>query len=177
MYNIYTYEGNSTLGETYYMCIVCGVFFSTLTLFTPVTEAPNPANVTSVNVPKVQYQQINSIPMVEKTRIKLAGMLNQLPNSDEMRVLREELESLQAQLATVKDDAKAKKIIEIGLNSISKRILAEPNSDQTFRVFMKLLEAKYNQQAANGLNLNAAKKQAMGSTPFIGQGISWGWLH
>lgn len=158
------------------MCIVCGVFFSSLTLFTPVTEAPNSANSNSANIPKVQYQQIQSKPLAKQAQIKLADMLARLPISDETLVLRKELKSIQVQLDPIKDDAKAQQIIEKELRTVYQRILEKPSYQKEFNVFMKLLEVKSERQAINSLGLNLAQNSSDRSTLFTGQGKSWGWI-
>lgn len=157
------------------MCVLCAGF-SALTLFTPVTEAPRSTNVTPATVPNVQYEQIKSTKVAQEARIAIAGMLNQLPSSPETRILREEFQSMQAQLAMVNDDPKAEAIIYTGLNSLVNRIMAEPNSDRIIDVLIKVLEVKENQQAANGSKLNIAPNSSSVSVPLIGQGRNRGWL-
>ena len=95
------------------MCFLCAGF-SALTLFAPVTEAPQSTNVTPTNAPHVQYEQINSTKVAQEARIAIASMLNQLPNSPETLILREEFKLMQAQLAMVNNDTKAEAIIYSG---------------------------------------------------------------
>lgn len=158
------------------MCIVCGVFFSGLTLFTPVTETPNSASSNTANLPKVQYQQTQNKPLAKQVQIKLANMLSRLPISEETQVLREELKSIQVQLEPIKDDAKAQQITEKELRTVYQRILEKPSYQQEFNVFMKLLEVKSEQQAIHNLSLNLAQNNSDRSTLFTGQGKSWGWI-
>lgn len=158
------------------MCIVCGVFFSGLTLFTPVPEIPNSANSNTDNLPKVQYRQTLSKSLAKQAQIKLANMLARLPISDETQVLRKEIKSIQVQLDPIKDDAKAQQIIEKELRTVYQRILEKPSYQQEFNVFMKLLEVKSEQQAIHNLSLNLAQNNSDRSTLFIGQDKSWGWI-
>lgn len=113
------------------MCVACYAF-SAMTLFTPVTEAPQSTNVQSAS-------QVQSMPMAEETRISIAKMLKQLPRSADTRVLREEFQSIQARLAGVKDDAKAETIINNGMNTLSQRLMAQPNSEKIIAVMEDLL--------------------------------------
>lgn len=158
------------------MCIVCGVFFSGLTLFTPVTEVPNSANSNAANLPKVQYQQTQSKSLAKQAQIKLSNMLSRLPVSEETQVLRKELKSIQVQLEPIKDDAKAQQIIEKELRTVYQRILEKPSYQQEFNVFMKLLEVKSDRQAIHNLSLNLAQNNSDRSTLFTGQSKSWGWI-
>lgn len=163
------------------MCIVCGIFFSGLTLFTPVTEVPDSASSNTTGFPKLQYQktQINSL--AKQAQIKLARMMAQLPISNETHVLRKELKSIQVELAPIKDDAKAQEIVKTRLRTIYQRILEKPSYQQEFNVFMKLIEVKSEQQAMNSLELNLAQNTLAQNTSdrsslFAGHGKSWGWI-
>lgn len=158
------------------MCIVCGVFFSSLTLFAPVTEPPNSANSNSTNIPKVQYQQTQNKPLAKQAQIKLADMLARLPVSDETSVLREKLQSIQRQLNTIEDDARTQQIIETRLRTVYQRILEKPSYQQEFNMFMKLLEVKSDRQAIHSLSLNLADNNSNSSTLFVGQDKRWGWI-
>lgn len=121
------------------MCLMCAAF-STMTLFSPVTEAPQPVGVNPISVPNAQTSQvIKSVPMAEETRISIAKFLQQVPNSPETRILREEFKSMQTKLVGVKDDAKAGAIINGGLNTLSERVTAAPNSEQITEVMNEML--------------------------------------
>lgn len=157
------------------MCVTC-LAFSAMTLFSPVTEAPQPANVAPASVPSTQVRQVKSMSVAEETRIVLTEMLKRMPNSPETRVLREEFKSLQAKLVGVKDDDKADAIIDDGVNSLSKRVMAAPNSDQLIEVLFELREAKNNQQAANILKLNMVSGRLSSAPLPKGQSGNGGWL-
>lgn len=149
------------------MCLTC-LAFSAMTLFTPVTEAPQSAGQPA--------SQVQSMPVAEETQISIAKLLKQMPNSPETRVLREEFQSIQARLAGVKDDTKAEAIISNGLDSLSKRVMAEPNSEQIMEVMMKMLEAD-NQQALKVLKLDTLLSRGYNPvSPNAQEGRSWGWL-
>jgi len=149
-----------------------------MTLFSPVIEAPQPADLAPASVSRTSANQVQSMPLAEETRLSISAMLKQMPNSPETRVLREEFQAIQARLVGIQDDAKAEAIIDDGLNTLSKRVAAEPNSDQIVEVMMKMLEGEDNQQAAKVLQLSSLQSQ--GNTPALvnvqAQAKSWGWL-
>ncbi len=159
------------------MCVTC-LAFSALTLFSPVTEPPQPANVAPANIPGGQASLVQSMSVAQETRLAITEMLKQLPDSPETQVLRQEFQSLQARLAGVKDDSKADVIIDSGLNSLSKRVMAAPNADQLIEVLFELQESKNNQQAARLLKFPTL--QSKGVHPVLlnvqAQTRSWGWL-
>lgn len=156
------------------MCVTC-LAFSALTLFSPVTEAPQPANGTSANASNTQAKQVKLMPVAEDTRISIAKMLKQMPNSPETRILREEFKSLQAKLAGVKDDAKAEVIIDDGLNALSKRVMAAPNSDRIVEVLFEMREAEANPQLMNSTQSKLLQGLSLSATSDR-QSRSWGWL-
>lgn len=156
------------------MCITC-LAFSALTVFSPVTEAPQPANGTSANVSNTQAKQVKLMPVAEDTRISIAKMLKQMPNSPETRILRKEFKSLQAKLAGVKDDAKAEVIIDDGLNALSKRVMAAPNSDRIVEVLFEMREAEANPQLMNSTQSKLLQNLSLSATSHR-QSRSWGWL-
>lgn len=136
-----------------------------MTLFTPVTEAPQSANMQPAG-------QIQSMPVAEETRTSIAELLKRLPNSPDSRVLREEFQSLQARLVGVKDDAKAAAIINSGLDALSKRVMAEPNSEQISALMSSML-VEDNPQTKSSES-EPLPGSSLGTTS-ANQG-SWGWL-
>ncbi len=157
------------------MCVSC-LLFSALTLFTPVTAAPQAANLTPAGVSSLGYSQVNSSKVAAETRSAIAQMVAQLPDSPDMRVLREELLSLKAQLAAVKDDAEADKMIDDGLRAMSTRILAEPNAGQIVE-HLKGMLADDSQPPANSSGLKLLKSKTLYSLSLNGKSNTWGWLH
>lgn len=145
------------------MCVTC-LAFSAMTLFTPVTEAPH-ANMQPAG-------QIQSMPVAEETRTSIAELLKRLPNSPDSRILREEFQSLQARLVGVKDDAKAAEIINSGLDTLSKRVMAEPNSEQISALMSSMLVEDNPQTKSSESELLPGS--SLGTTS-ANQG-SWGWL-
>ncbi len=155
------------------MCVYC-LAFSAMTLFSPVTEAPQPPNTNSANVSNVQAGQVQSMPVAEETRISITELLKRLPNSPDARVLREEFQSLQTRLAGVNDDAKAEAIINNGLDSLSKRVMAEPNSDQIIALMTSML-VEDNPQLINSSGSELLQSSSSSATSSKDQG-NWGWL-
>jgi len=156
------------------MCVTC-LAFSALTLFSPV-EAPQPASVAPATIPGRQTSLVQSTSVAQKTRLAITEMLKQLPDSPKTQVVRQELQSLQTRLVGVKDDAKADLIIDNGLNSLSQRVMAAPNSGQLIEVLFELQESKNNQQAANGLQLSLTQGRISRAPMIKTQSGSWGWL-
>ncbi len=159
------------------MCITC-LAFSAMTLFSPVTEAPQPTNVQPISLSNNQPASASSLSIAEETRISISRLLKQIPNSPETLVLREEFKSLQAKLAGVKDDTKADAIIDDGLNALSKRVMAEPNADRIIEILFELRESKGNQKAASALKLNELQRRIATSSlkALPAEGRNWGWL-
>lgn len=148
------------------MCVTC-LAFSAMTLFTPVTEAPQSVNVQPAS-------QVQSMPVAEETRISIAKMLQQLPKSADTRILREEFQSIQSQLAGVKDDAKAEVIINDGLNVLSQRVMAQPNSEEIIGAMKAMLVVEDDPQLVSPSKSKLPENS--GGTPSKSQ-KSWGWLN
>lgn len=146
------------------MCVACYAF-SAMTLFTPVTEAPQSTNVQPAT-------QVQSMPVGEETRISIAKMLQQLPKSAETRIFREEFESIQAQLAGVKDDAKAETIINNGLNTLSQRVMAQPNSDEIIGAMTAMLVVEDDLQLVSP---SKSKLPENSSSNTSSKSQNWGW--
>jgi len=157
------------------MCVTC-LAFSAMALFSPVIEAQRPVSVGSANVPGEKFSQVQSMSVAEETRTSITRMLKQLPKSSDTRILHEEFKSLQARLAGVKDDAKAEAIIDDGLNALSKRVTAAPNSDQLMEVLFEMREAKPNPQLINSTQSKLLQGASSSATPFRAYGGGWGWL-
>ncbi len=155
------------------MCVTC-LAFSALTIFSPVTEAPQPATGTPASISNVQASQVKSMPVAEETRVAIAKMLKQLPSSSDAHLLRQELKSLQARLAGVKDDAKAEAIIDQGLNTLSERVMAAPNSDRIVEVLFEMGEAEANPQV-NSTQSKLLRVPSSSPTASLRHG-NWGWL-
>jgi hypothetical protein len=141
-----------------------------MTLFMPVTEVPQAVNSSSASAFSTQASQAQSLSVAEESRIAITGMLKQLPNSPDTQILREEFQSLHAQLAGVKDNTAAEVMIDDKLNALSQRVMVAPNSQQIMEVLFNLREGKYNQQAENSLGHQRL------STLFSSQDKQWGWL-
>ncbi len=157
------------------MCISC-LLFSAIALFTPVTASPQAANLTSADVSSPVYSQVNSSKVAAETRSAIAQMVAGLPDSSDMRVLREELLSLKAKLAAVKDDAEADKMIDDGLRAMSKRILAEPNAGVIVEHLKDML-IDDSEPSANSSGLELLKNKSLNSLSLHSNGNTWGWLH
>lgn len=156
------------------MCVTC-LAFSAMTLFSPVTEAPQPTSLNPSSLSDGQASQVKPMPVAEETRASITQMLKRMPNSPETQILREEFSSLQAKLAGVKDDTKADMIINDGLDTLSKRVMAAPNSDRIIEVLFEMGEAGANSQM-NSIQSKLLQGPSSSVTSFKGQSGSWGWL-
>jgi hypothetical protein len=157
------------------MCLLC-VLFSAIELFTPVTASLQAANLTPADVSSPAYSQVNSSKVAVETRSAISQMVAQLPDSPDMRVLRQELLSLKAQLAAVKDDAEADKTINEGLRSMNTRIMAQPNAGQIVE-YLKGMLVDDSQPPANSSGLKLLKSKHLNSLSLNGKSNTWGWLH
>ena len=88
------------------MCTSC-LLISAIMMFTPASDG-------------VQANQVNQTPLAQETQVAIVKMVNQLPKSSEMSLLRSGLLSLRSRLATVKNDVQAQNIINSELSSLSR---------------------------------------------------------
>lgn len=160
------------------MCMTC-LTFSVLTLFIP---APDPAPMTTgaAMVPEVGYSQVEQYDEVETitagdVQVAIAAMLQEIPNTEEMSVLRQELKSLQAQMATVSPDTDVEDSLSDRLQEIQERVLSAPGSDQVMELLMSMLIIDDGDPAVKALGkkilLSPKNKLAL-----TGKSPSWGWL-
>lgn len=157
------------------MCLLC-VLFSAIELFTPVTASLQAANLTPADVSSPAYSQVNSSKVAVETRSAISQMVAQLPDSPDMRVLRQELLSLKAQLAAVKDDAEADKTINEGLRSMNTRIMAQPNAGVIVEHLKDML-IDDTESPANSSGLELLKSKGLNYLSLNDKGNTWGWLH
>ncbi|HEY9853634.1 MAG TPA: hypothetical protein V6D28_29460 [Leptolyngbyaceae cyanobacterium] len=156
------------------MCVQC-VVYSTLMMFMP---APQPVNVAQVNAPEAAvYSQINTSKVASDTQNAIAEMLKQLPKTSDMSFLRVELNSLYAQLATVKNDGEAQTLIDTTLRSISERLKEQPNYEQINQRLMGMLEVKEDEPSTKSLVQKIWQNKSFQGKSFKTQGKTVGWLH
>lgn len=155
------------------MCVQC-VVYSTLMMFIP---APQPVNVAQVNTPEAVYSQVNTSKVASDTQNAIAQMLKQLPKTADMSLLRIELNSLYAQLATVKNDTEAQTLIDTTLRSLSERLKDQPNYEQINQTLMDMLEVEENQSSTKNLLHKIRQNKSFQGIHFKNQGKTIGWLH
>lgn len=154
------------------MCISC-LLFSTLTLFMPVTETAPSANGTLA----APQANVSGLISAQESRNAIASLLAELPHTEEMALLRTELQALKAQLAQTQSVEEADLLLETGLKTVSDRVLAGPHADSAIDVLseMVLLDEKPNAMRSPLL------KMLQSSNPGIKlpekNNLSWGWLH
>lgn len=132
------------------MCTSC-LLISAIMMFTPASDG-------------VQVNQVNKTPLAQETQVAIVKMVNQLPKSSEMSLLRSGLLSLRSRLATVKNDVQAQNIINSELSSLSQRLSNVPSSEKVTEYLEDILIEDDNEQLIKGLTSPSAKPQ------------SWGWL-
>ncbi|GEM_PF-1874928 len=154
------------------MCVQC-VVYSTLMLFMP---APQPANVAAVNVPEAVYSQVSAGTVARDTQSAIAQMLKELPNSQDMSLLREELNSLYARLATVKDDAEAQNLINNSISSLSERLKAQPNYDRVAQALTAMLVIDDDRPLTKALGLKLFHNPNKIGISLQNSGKKGGWL-
>ena len=112
----------------------------------------------------MQANQVNQTPLAQETQVAIVKMVNQLPKSSEMSLLRSGLLSLRSRLATVKNDVQAQNIINSELSSLSQRLSNVPSSEKVTEYLEDILIEDDNEQLIKGLTSPSAKPQP------------WGWL-
>ena len=132
------------------MCTSC-LLISAIMMFTPASDG-------------VQANQVNQTPLAQETQVAIVKMVNQLPKSSEMSLLRSGLLSLRSRLATVKNDEQAQNIINSELSSLSQRLSNVPSSEKVTEYLEDILIEDDNEQLIKGLTSPSAKPQP------------WGWL-
>ena len=132
------------------MCTSC-LLISAIMMFTPASDG-------------VQANQVNQTPLAQETQVAIVKMVNQLPKSSEMSLLRSGLLSLRSRLATVKNDVQAQNIINSELSSLSQRLSNVPSSEKVTEYLEDILIEDDNEQLIKGLTSPSAKPQP------------WGWL-
>ncbi|MBW4639240.1 MAG: hypothetical protein KME05_13570 [Gloeocapsa sp. UFS-A4-WI-NPMV-4B04] len=132
------------------MCTSC-LLISAIMMFTPASDG-------------VQANQVNQTPLAQETQVAIVKMVNQLPKSSEMSLLRSGLLSLRSRLATVKNDVQAQNIINSELSSLSQRLSNVPSSEKVTEYLEDILIEDDNEQLIKGLTSPSAKPQ------------TWGWL-
>lgn len=153
------------------MCISC-LLLSTLMVFTPAQAT----EVAPGTIEIFTYNQESSSILARETQAAIASLLNKLPDSSELKSLREELNSFYTKLSTAKDDTQADEIINKGVQGISDRIMAEPNPGKVRDVLFELREAEFNEVSPNVSSLHLLEKTTHQLALLSDRGSRWGWL-
>ncbi|WP_249099479.1 hypothetical protein [Argonema galeatum] len=138
--------------------------------------APQQANLAPVSVPEAVYSQVNTGTVAKDTQSAIAQMLKELPNSHDMSLLREELNSLYARLATVKDDTQAQNLINDSLRSLSERLKAQPNYDRVAQALTAMLVIDDTPQLTKALGLKLLHNPNKSGISLQNSGKKGGWL-
>ena len=130
------------------MCVTCMVT-SALLLFTP------SGGDLSLNSPR-------SLPLAQEAQVAITEVTQRIPASQSTQTLHSGLRSLQAKLATAKNDAEAKAILDQELKQLRDRIAVDPNA------------SKINQVLENLVITDTPENSS--STPVQQKPKGWGWL-
>lgn len=156
------------------MCITC-LAFSALSLFTPVTEVPQSVDIQLGTVREITFQA-DSLKVAHENQVAITRMINQLPDSPEMLILRAELQSLRVQLDVAKNDTEAEAIIYNGLQALSKRVMASSSAEKIIEVLRAMVVEEEDVLSTLPASLNRFQDKNYGLASLIGRSKSWGWL-
>lgn len=156
------------------MCISC-LAFSALSLFTPATEALPSIDVQRGTVREITFQA-DSLKVAQENQVAITVMLNQLPDSPEMLILKEELQLLRVRLDMAKNDAEAETIIYDGLQALSKRVMASSNAEKIIEVLRAMVINEEYVKATRPVDLARFQEKNYDLAPLIIHNKVWGWL-
>lgn len=139
------------------MCIGCYTL-SVLTFFSPVSEAPQPANISALNQPANVPAQIQTELTPADVRAAIAAMLQHFPNTPNAQLLRDAFSQMQEQLTGVNDRGQVYQIVNENMLELSAQMQAAPNSVELLQLLQEAKQATPKPQASNLLQ------------------TQWGWL-
>ncbi len=156
------------------MCVSC-LTLSALTLFTPVSETPQPVALQTGAVREIVYTQAPALTVAQETQAAIATMLQQLPVESELHLLRSGLETLQVRLNQAKTDAEAEAMIDQELAHLQQRVLASPSAERIIAVLRGMVLEENTLQSQRGSEWLLSGKP-LTAAPLIGATKHWGWL-
>ena len=180
------------------MCMGCNLF-SALTLFIPAPE-PAPMIPSAAIVQEVGYsqvQQYNEVETITALHVQeaISAMLQEVPNTEDMKFLRQEMLSLQAKMATFDRDSDVEALLDDELKLVSKRVLSAPGADQVIDLLISMLIIDEGDPGVKALGKKMLSSPNMKGEPEVkalgkkmlsspnikiditSKSGSWGWLH
>lgn len=158
------------------MCVAC-LTFSALTLFTPVFNPSQPANLQQGAVREIVYTQAPSLSVAQETQAAIATMLEQLPARSDLQLLRQGLQTLQTRLNQAQSNAEADSIIDQELTALEQRVLASPNPEPIITVLREMVLGEPTLQSNQLLLPSQNSRLTAAISPnLIGNNKHWGWL-
>lgn len=139
------------------MCVAC-LAFSALTLFTPVSDAPQVIDVSQNGGREITFARMESPSLAHQTQAAIAEFLNYLPTDPELELLRTGMTNLSADLRTATSDAEAQRMIDDHLQTLQEDVFASPNSDRIIAILRQIVLGDSELQVSRIEHLN------------------WGWL-
>lgn len=138
------------------MCTSC-LLISALMLFTPAESG-------------IQSQQAAQLSLAQETQVAITEMIQELPKSPDMGLLRQGLLSLRSQLTTAKNDVQAQEMINQHMSALSERISTDPSSGKVTELLEDMLIVDEDEQLIKGIKHPSALPQSKPNPP------KWGWL-
>ncbi|MGJ3245213.1 MAG: hypothetical protein ACFE0I_03960 [Elainellaceae cyanobacterium] len=120
------------------MCVAC-LTFSALTLFTPVSEAPQVADTQQNGAREIVFTRANTMPLAQETQLAIAQFLDYLPADPEIALLRDGLTQLSVALETAQSDEEAEQMVDDHLNALEDDVFASPNSERIIAVLRDIV--------------------------------------
>ncbi|WP_019498171.1 hypothetical protein [Pseudanabaena sp. PCC 6802] len=133
------------------MCVGC-LITSAILAFSPVQTGTAP-----------QQPQAN---LTQQRQIAIARVIKQLPASNDVKLLREGLESIQGQLSVAIDDNEAQQILKTEVASLSQRITADSNGKFMFETLDRIITEDDTPSLWQQKSLSNQKAPS----------FQWGWL-
>jgi hypothetical protein len=133
------------------MCVGCLITSAILT-FSPVQTGTAP-----------QQPEAN---LTQQKQVAIARVIKQLPASNDVKLLREGLESIQGQLSVAIDDREAQQILKTEVTSLSQRITADPNGKVMFSTLDRIIAEEDTPPLWQQKSLSSQKIS----------NLRWGWL-
>ena len=155
------------------MCISCAVY-SAIALFLP---APEPAPVVPTAIVfDTAYSDVETI-TPKDARVAIAALLDELPDSSDMAVMRSELETIQMELAAIEEDIDTDSFLNERLKELSQRVLSAPGADVVVEELMSMLIVDETDPAVKSLGWKLISPQQNKTLDLTGKSPNRGWLH
>jgi hypothetical protein len=141
------------------MCVACLVT-SALLMFTP----GEPDALTTAK----------PVSLAQDTRVAIAEVMEELPTTSDIKVLRDSLKTLDQKLLTTKTDAETDALIDSHLQNLQTQVFANPNAEQVIAALENIVIGDELPSDPNSTVLPQNKTMKLLAPK--GQGLNWGWV-